>query len=62
LLAVFGVAPLARVDGKIVLGAFPERHLLGALGPSGEHGAVAGLNRVEAAGQLLMAIVPQLSR
>jgi hypothetical protein len=36
--------------------------LLGALGPSGEHGAVASLNRVEAAGELFVAIVPQLSR
>src|SRR6516165_6046103 len=62
LLAVLGVAPLARVDGQIVLNALPERHLLGALGPGGEHGAVAGLDRVEAAGELYVAIVPQLSR
>src|SRR5262245_41313046 len=62
LLAVFGVAPLARVDREIVLGALPECHLLGALGTGGEHGAVAGLDRVEAAGELYVAIVPQLSR
>jgi len=62
LLAVLGVAPLARVDGEIVLGALPERHLLGALGPGGERSAVAGLDRVEAAGELFVAIVPQLSR
>src|SRR5262245_12743771 len=62
LLAVFGIAPFARVYGEVVLGAVPERHLLGLLGPGGEHGAVAGLDRVAAAGQLLMAIVPQLSR
>src|SRR5262245_33534745 len=62
LLAVFGVAPFARVYGEVVLGALPERHLLGLLGPGGEHGAVAGLDRVKAAGQFLMAIVPQLSR
>src|SRR5262249_60801536 len=62
LLAVLGVAPFARVYGEVVLGALPERHLLGLLGPGGEHGAVAGLDRVEAAGQLLVAIVPQLSR
>src|SRR5215467_3729583 len=62
LLAVLGVAPLARVDGEIILGALPERHLLGALGTGGEHGAVAGLDRVEAAGELYVAIVPQLSR
>src|SRR6516164_2302679 len=62
LLAVLGVAPLARVDGEIVLGALPERHLLSLLGPGGEHGAVAGLDRVEAAGELHVAIVPQLSR
>src|SRR5215470_186052 len=62
LLAVLGVAPLARVDREIVLGALPECHLLGALGTGGEHGAVAGLDRVEAAGELYVAIVPQLSR
>src|SRR6516225_410496 len=62
LLAVLGVAPFARVDGEIVLSALPERHLLGVLGTGGEYGAVAGLDRVEAAGQLLVAIVPQLSR
>src|SRR5215469_10429481 len=62
LLAVLGVAPLARVDREIVLGALPECHLLGALGPGGERGAVAGLNRVEAAGEFYVAIVPQLSR
>src|SRR5262249_15103375 len=62
LLAVLGVAPFARVYGEVVLGAWPERHLLGLLGPEGEHRAFAGLDRVEAAGQLLMAIVPQLSR
>src|SRR5215469_10897280 len=62
LLAVLSVAPLARVDGEIILGALPERHLLGALGTGGEHGAVAGLDRVEAAGELYVAIVPQLSR
>src|SRR6516164_6214122 len=62
LLAVLGVAPLARVDGEIILGALPERHLLGALGTGGKHGAVAGLDRVEAAGELYVAIVPQLSR
>src|SRR5215831_3253829 len=56
LLAVLGIAPLARVDGEIVLGALPERHLLGALGPGGERSAVAGLDRVEAAGELSMAI------
>src|SRR5262245_49023160 len=62
LLAVPGVAPFARVYGEVVLGALPERHLLGLLGPGREHGAVAGLDRVEATGQLLLAIVPQLSR
>src|SRR5215510_14553917 len=62
LLAVLGIAPFARVYGEVVLGALPERHLLGLLGPGGEHGAVAGLDRVEAAGELSMAIVPQLSR
>src|SRR6516162_8756050 len=31
LLAVLGVAPLARVHGEIVLGALTERHLLGVL-------------------------------
>src|SRR6516162_2757875 len=62
LLAVLGVAPLARVDGDIILGALTECHLLGALGTGGEHGAVAGLDRVEAAGELYVAIVPQLSR
>src|SRR6516162_8710100 len=62
LLAVLGVAPFTRVDREVVLGALPERHLLGALGTSGEHGAVAGLDRVEAAGELDVAIVPQLSR
>src|SRR5262245_30197571 len=62
LLAVLSVAPLVRVDREVVLGALPECHLLGALGPRGEHGAVAGLNRVEAAGELYVAIVPQLSR
>src|SRR5262245_26855245 len=62
LLAVLGVAPFARVYGEVVLGALPERHLLGVLGPGGEHGAVAGLDRVEAAGELYVAIVPQLSR
>src|SRR5215472_11852476 len=62
LLVVLGVAPLARVDGEIVLGALPECHLLGALGTGGEYGAVAGLDRVEAAGELYVAIVPQLSR
>src|SRR5262245_25154067 len=62
LLAVLGIAPLARVDREIVLGALPECHLLGALGTGGEHGAVAGLDRVEAAGELYVAIVPQLSR
>src|SRR5215813_7476028 len=62
LLAVLGVAPFARVYGEVVLGALPERHLLGLLGPGGEHGTVAGLDRVEAAGQLLVAIVPELSR
>src|SRR5262249_6704372 len=62
LLAVLCVAPFARVYGEVVLGTLPERHLLGLLGPGGEHGAVAGLDRVETAGQLLMAIVPQLSR
>src|SRR6516162_3116383 len=62
LLAVLGVAPLARVDGEIILGALPERHLLGLLDPGGEHSAVAGLDRVEAAGELYVAIVPQLSR
>src|SRR5262245_15378374 len=61
-LAVLGVAPLARVDREIVLGALPECHLLGALGTGGEHGAVAGLDRVEVAGELYVAIVPQLSR
>src|SRR5262249_24391789 len=61
LLAVFGVAPFARVYGEVVLGALPERHLLGLLGPGGEHGAVAGLDRVKGAGQLLVAIGPQLS-
>src|SRR5262245_49183629 len=58
LLAVLGVAPFACVYGEVVLRALPERHLLGLLGSGGEHGAVAGLNRVEAAGQLLVAIVP----
>src|SRR5215470_6535163 len=43
LLAVLGVAPFARVYGEVVLGALPERHLLGLLGPRGEHGAVAAL-------------------
>src|SRR5215475_13558399 len=62
LLAVLGVAPLARVDGEIGLGALRECHLLGALGTGGECGAVAGLDRVEAAGELYVAIVPQLSR
>src|SRR5215471_15003269 len=62
LLAVLGVAPLARVDREIVLGALPECHLLGAFGPGGERGAVAGLNRIEAAGEFYVAIVPQLSR
>src|SRR5262245_27737907 len=62
LLAVLGVAPLARVDSDIILGALTECHLLGALGTGGEHGAVAGLDRVEAAGELYVAIVPQLSR
>src|SRR5262245_15274257 len=62
LLAVLGVTPFACVYGEVVLGALPERHLLGLLGPGGEHRAVAGLDRVEAASQLLMAIVPQLSR
>src|SRR5262245_1110362 len=62
LLAVLGVAPFARVYGEVVLGALPERHLLGVLGPGDERGGLAGLDRVEAAGQLLMAIVPQLSR
>src|SRR6516164_2531509 len=62
LLAVLGVAPLARVDGEIILGALPERHLLGLLDPGGEHSAVAGLDRVEAAGELHVAVVPQLSR
>src|SRR5262252_8012816 len=62
LLAVLGVAPFARVYGEVVLGALPERHLLRALGPGGERGAVAGLNRVEAAGKLCVAIGPQLSR
>jgi len=62
LLAVLGVAPLARVDGEIILGALTECHLLGALGTGGEHGAVAGLDRVEVAGELYVAIVPQLSR
>jgi hypothetical protein len=61
-LAVLGVAPFARVYGEVVLGALPKRHLLGALSPSGERGAVAGLDRVEAAGELYVAIVPQLSR
>ena len=59
---MLGVAPLARVDREIVLGALPECHLLGALGTGGEHGAVAGLDRVEAAGELFVAIIPQLSR
>src|SRR6516162_8259165 len=62
LLAVLGVAPFTRVDREVVLGALPERHLLGALGTGGEHGAVARLDRVEAAGKLCVAIVPQLSR
>src|SRR6516165_6895380 len=62
LLTVFGVAPFARVYGEVVLGALPERHLLGLLGPGGKHGACAGLDRVEAAGELYVAIVPQLSR
>src|SRR5215472_14534166 len=62
LLAVLAVAPLACVNGEIVLRALPERHLLGALGTGGKHGAVAGLDRVEAAGELYVAIVPQLSR
>jgi len=62
LLAVLGVAPLARVDGEIVLGALPERHLLGALGSGGERSAVASLDRVEATGERYVAIVPQLSR
>src|SRR6516164_7898858 len=62
LLAVLGVAPFARVYGEVVLGALPKRHLLGQLGPGGEHGACAGLDRVEAAGELYVAIVPQLSR
>src|SRR5262245_45341105 len=62
LLAVLGVAPLARVDGEIILGALPERHLLGALGTGGKHGAVAGLDRIEPARELHVAIVPQLSR
>src|SRR5262249_39704643 len=61
-LSVLGVAPLARVDGKVVLGALPECHLLGVLGPGGERGAVAGFDRVQAAGELYVAIVPQLSR
>src|SRR6516165_10149822 len=62
LFAVLGVAPLARVDVEIVLGALTECHLLGVLGTGGEHSAVAGLDRVEAAGELDVAIVPQLSR
>src|SRR5215831_8930588 len=62
LLAMFGVAPLARVDVEIVLGALPECHLLGAHGTGGEHGAVAGLDWVKAAGELDVAIIPQLSR
>src|SRR6516165_893314 len=62
LLAVLGVAPFARVYGEVVLGALPKRHLLGQLGPGGEHGACAGLDRVEAASELYVAIVPQLSR
>src|SRR5262249_57884850 len=62
LLAVLGVAPFTRVDREVVLGALPERHLLGALGTGGEHGAVARLDRVEAAGEFYVAIVPQLSR
>src|SRR5262245_34627003 len=62
LLAVLGVAPFTRVDREVVLGALPECHLLGALGPGSEHGAVADLDRVEAAGELYVAIVPQLSR
>src|SRR5262249_58025242 len=62
LLAVLGVAPFVRVDGEKVLDALPERHLLGAHGPGSKHGAVAGLDRVEAACELYVAIVPQLSR
>src|SRR5215472_14255955 len=62
LFAVLGVAPLARVDVEIVLGALTECHLLAALGTGGEHSAVAGLNRVEAAGEFYVAIIPQLSR
>src|SRR5262245_35757128 len=61
-LAVLGVAPLARVNGKVVLRALPERHLLGPLSPSGERGTVASLDRVDATGKLYVAIVPQLSR
>src|SRR5262249_30330629 len=62
LFAVLGGASLARVDGEIVLGALPKRHLLGLLGTGGKHGAVAGLDWVKAAGELYVAIVPQLSR
>src|SRR5262249_11599727 len=62
LLAVLGVAPFARVYGEVVLGALPKRHLFGQLGPRGEHGACARLNRVEAAGELYVAIAPQPSR
>src|SRR5262245_25933960 len=61
LLAVFGVAPFARVYGEVVLGALPERHLLGLLGRGGGHGAVAGLDRAKAAGRFLRAIAPKLS-
>jgi len=61
-LPVLGIAPLAGIDGEVVLCALPERHLLGLLRSGGEDGAVAGLDRVKAAGELCLAIVPQLSR
>src|SRR5262245_65845292 len=60
--AMLGVAPFLRIDGEVVLDALPERHMLSVFGPGGEHGTVAGLDRVEAAGELHVAIVPQLSR
>lgn len=58
---MLGIAPLAGVDGEVVLCALPERHLLGLLGSGGERGAIAGFDRVKAAGELCLAIVPQLS-